>query len=37
MNNIFSWDEMVSASSIRNYMLKDTLSDWLKYYRIVIS
>lgn len=35
MNNIFSWDEMVSASSIRNYMLKDTLSDWLKYYRIV--
>jgi len=30
-----SWDKMISASSIRNYLLKDTLSDWLKYYHIV--
>ena len=35
MENNISWDKMISASSVRNYMLKDTLSDWLKYYRIV--
>jgi hypothetical protein len=32
---MISWDKMISASSIRNYMLKDTLSDWLKYYNII--
>ena len=35
MNNNILWDKMISASSIRNYLLKDTLSDWLKYYRVV--
>jgi hypothetical protein len=28
------WDDMISASSIRNYMLDDPLIDWLKYYNI---
>lgn len=28
------WNEMVSATSIRNYMLNDPLIDWLKEYRI---
>ena len=28
------WNEMVSATSIRNYMLNDPLLDWLKEYRI---
>jgi hypothetical protein len=28
------WNDMVSASSIRNYMLDDPLLDWLKYYNI---
>ena len=28
------WTSMVSASSIRNYMLDDPLIDWLKYYNI---
>jgi hypothetical protein len=28
------WNEMISASSIRNYMLDDPLIDWLKYYSI---
>lgn len=35
MENNISWDKMISASSVRNYLLKDTLSDWLKYYHIV--
>ena len=35
MKNNIEWDKMISASSIRNYLLKDTLSDWLKYYRVV--
>ena len=26
-----NWDEMISASSIRNYMLDDPLIDWLKF------
>jgi hypothetical protein len=28
------WNMMISASSIRNYMLDDPLLDWLKYYNI---
>ena len=28
------WNQMVSASSVRNYMLNDPLVDWLKEYRI---
>jgi hypothetical protein len=28
------WNEMISPSSIRNYMLDDPLIDWLKYYSI---
>ena len=28
------WNEMISASSVRNYMLNDPLIDWLKEYRI---
>jgi hypothetical protein len=32
--NIISWDEMISASSVRNYMLDDPLIDWLKFYNI---
>jgi len=28
------WNDMISASSIRNYMLDDPLLDWLKYYSI---
>lgn len=35
MKNIISWNKMVSASSVRNYLLKDTLSDWLKHYHIL--
>ena len=35
MENNISWDKMISASSVRNYLLKDTLSDWLKHYHIV--
>ncbi len=38
MNNkkqhIVDWNEMISASSIRNYLLNDPLLDWLKYYSI---
>ncbi len=29
-----NWNEMISASSIRNYLLEDPLLDWLKYYSI---
>ena len=29
-----NWNEMISASSIRNYILEDPLLDWLKYYSI---
>ena len=32
--DIIIWEEMISASSIRNYMLDDPLIDWLKYYNI---
>ena len=28
------WSLMISASSVRNYMLDDPLLDWLKYYNI---
>jgi hypothetical protein len=28
------WNEMVSATSVRNYMLNDPLIDWLKEYKI---
>ena len=35
MENNISWDKMISASSVGNYLLKDTLSDWLKHYHIV--
>ena len=28
------WNTMISASSIKNYMLDDPLLDWLKYYSI---
>lgn len=31
-NNI--WNEMISATSVRNYMLNDPLIDWLKEYKI---
>ena len=31
---IVNWNEMISASSVRNYMLDDPLIDWLKYYSI---
>ena len=31
---ITNWNEMISASSIRNYILEDPLLDWLKYYSI---
>ena len=27
--DIIKWEEMISASSIRNYMLDDPLIDWL--------
>ena len=30
----FDWDNMISASSIRNYMLSDPLLDYLAYYNI---
>lgn len=30
-NNSINWNEMISPSSIRNYMLNDTLTDWLKH------
>lgn len=30
----FNWNEMISPSSIKNYMLDDPLLDWLKYYSI---
>ncbi len=30
--NVVNWNEMISASSIRNYLLEDPLIDWLKYY-----
>ena len=33
-HNSIDWNEMISASSIRNYMLDDPLIDWLKYYSI---
>lgn len=29
-----NWREMISASSTRNYLLNDTLADWLKEYNI---
>lgn len=32
--NIVNWNEMISASSVRNYLLNDPLLDWLKYYSI---
>ena len=32
--NQIDWNTMVSASSIRNYMLDDPLIDWLKFYNI---
>jgi hypothetical protein len=32
--NHTNWNTMISASSIRNYMLDDPLLDWLKYYSI---
>ena len=32
--HIVNWNEMISASSVRNYMLDDPLIDWLKYYSI---
>lgn len=28
------WDNMISPSSIRNYLLKDPMIDWCKYYNI---
>jgi predicted RecB family nuclease len=28
------WNQMVSASSVRNYMLNDPLLDWLKEYKV---
>jgi hypothetical protein len=31
---MIDWKEMISPSSIRNYMLDDPLIDWLKYYSI---
>ena len=31
---LINWNEMISASSIRNYILEDPLLDWLKYYSI---
>lgn len=31
---VIDWNKMISASSIRNYMLDDPLLDWLKYYSI---
>jgi hypothetical protein len=31
---IIDWNKMISASSIRNYMLNDPLLDWLNYYNI---
>ena len=32
--HIVDWNNMISASSIRNYLLNDPLLDWLKYYSI---
>ncbi len=32
--HIIDWNDMISASSIRNYLLNDPLLDWLKYYSI---
>ena len=35
MKRNICWNNMISASSIRNFLLNDTLSDWLKYYNII--
>jgi hypothetical protein len=32
--NIIDWNNMISASSVKNYMLDDPLIDWLKHYNI---
>jgi hypothetical protein len=34
VSNDINWSEMVSASSVRNYFLNDTIIDWLKEYNI---
>ena len=33
-SKIIDWNTMISASSVKNYMLDDPLLDWLKYYSI---
>jgi hypothetical protein len=34
ITNKIDWNTMISASSVRNYMLDDPLIDWLKFYNI---